>query len=179
MKKKYVKKIFTLVLAVIAISSAMTEPALACKITDSTCIVKENSNFSAFDTVKFYQFMKKDNLKKEENFINTNGNLEQVIRVNKDGSFITEEIKVNINTIMNRKAVCNHPSASLVAIANLRNDTEDVHTDSCCFRYRSVTKYRCKKCGNSSIKQYGAWQKHKKHSYPLFSKKCKICGYKK
>ncbi|MDE6981964.1 MAG: hypothetical protein K2P60_11285, partial [Lachnospiraceae bacterium] len=173
-KNKFVKKVFTLALTVIAISTVSSEPALACKITDNTCIVKESSNFSALDTVKSYQFVKKG-----EKFLNTNGNVEQVIRVNKDGSFFTEEINVNTYAIKNRKAACSHPSASLVAIVNLLDDTEKVKTASCCFKYRSVTKYRCKKCGNSSIIQYGAWQKHKKHSYPLFGKKCKTCGFKK
>lgn len=38
MKNKFLKKVFTLVLAVIAISTVSSEPALACKITDNTCM---------------------------------------------------------------------------------------------------------------------------------------------
>lgn len=179
MKKKLVKKIVTLLLAVIAISSVTVKPVSASEITESTYTMNRNNNFSELDSIKSYQLMKKERIKTGEKFLDSNGNIEQVIRVNKDGSFITEELEISRNTIMSRNERCSHPTQSLVALVDLGDEIKHKKTASCCYKYRSVTKYRCKKCGNSSIKQFGAWHEHKKHSYPLFSKKCKECGFKK
>lgn len=117
-----------------------------------------------------------ESVKVGKSFINADGYTEEVIRINSDGSYITTVFDQNINK--NNRLSCVHPAASLVAVSNLANDTKTVATSSCCYRYRSVTKCRCKKCG-ATIKTYGAWKIHKSHNFPLFSKTCKTCGYKK
>lgn len=93
-----------------------------------------------------------------------------------DGSYVTEVL--DQKDIENYRISCDHPAASLVAVGNLANDTKMVATASCCFKYRSVTRCQCKKCG-AAVKTYGAWKYHKNHSFPLFGKTCKTCGYKK
>ena len=134
-----------------------------------TASISTTSTFAA-DTVDNYD-ISKVSVKVGEKILNSEGLLELVVRINEDGSFITEEF--NENTVKT-----SHPAASLVAIAELNPDTETVGKDYCCFKYRSVTKCRCQKCG-ATVKTYGVWKSHKNHDFPLFGKTCKTCGYKK
>lgn len=117
-----------------------------------------------------------EEVKAGDKFLSANGQLELVVRVNKDGSFISEEY--NPNSIRTRVVKCSHPAASLKAVAELNPEFKDVATASCCYKYRSVTQCRCKKCG-ALIKMHGPWKSVSKHSFPLFGKTCKRCEYKK
>lgn len=130
----------------------------------------------AHDTISDVLFEIPDSASEGQIFINSNGCTEKVVRVNNDGSFVTEEVKENGEQVI--KAVCTHPAASLVAITNLTDETKTVGKASCCFKYRSVTQCKCKKCGGL-VKTYGAWKSYTKHSYPFLGKTCKTCGYKK
>ena len=119
----------------------------------------------------------KENLDIGDTFKNTEGYYERVIQVGKDGSFMTEVVDFAIQN--SQKVACSHPLASLIPLAELDPDTQTVATKSVCFKYRSKTKCRCSKC-NKIVYTYGPWKKHTKHSFfPLFGKKCKICGYTK
>ena len=153
----FIKKVITLLLVVAMTASISRTAAFAADTVDHHDVVKVA-------------------VKVGEKFLNSEGHLESVIRINEDGSFFTEEY--NRNTAKTQKTKCSHPSESLKAIAELDPETENVKKDYCCFRYRSRTEYRCKKCG-ATIILHGVWKSHKKHNFPLFGRTCRTCGYKK
>lgn len=111
-----------------------------------------------------------------EIFRNADGDYERIVRVEKDGSFVTEVMESVIQK--SQKAACPHPAANLIPLAEKEPDTRTIASENVCFQYRSKTLCRCGKC-NATIYTYGPWKNHTKHDFPLFGKTCKTCGYTK
>lgn len=107
-----------------------------------------------------------------DQFINAEGKIERVVRVNEDGSFISEEITGRA------QKQCTHPANELKAKENLKDEISIVKKAGVCYKHRSVTLYQCNKCLRN-IKLRGKWVNVTKHYYPLLKKTCSICGYKK
>lgn len=175
-KKLLVRNIFTAVLAFIIIISTTAGSVLASETNQSVAKKSSKNCYIASNTVASKKIFKKERIKVRDKFLNAEGKMEQVIRVNKDGSFVTEEVDLRIK---GKKKACSHPAGSLKAIANLAPKTVTMAQPNCCFKHCTVTLNRCQQCGNGSIKTYGAWINHKKHNFPFLGKKCKTCGYKK
>lgn len=104
------------------------------------------------------------------------GNKEVVIRVNKDGSFVScveslQKASAKANNVCDHKSLIYYGQYTQTESYKKKNATY-------CYKTRIVQNARCAKCGKAGFKMYGKWSKHK-HKYSVLGKKCKKCGYKK
>lgn len=118
------------------------------------------------------------NIKVGALYENKEGQRERIIRVNKDGSFVTESIDMRKCFSTNRVKGAKSCSHTRLLEISTKTETSTVGKKSCCYKSRKIVKSRCENC-SKIFTTYGRWTQHKKHSYKLFGKKCKICGYKK
>lgn len=109
-----------------------------------------------------------------ETFINAAGEHERIVKVEMDGSFTTEVIGDETQSISNMS--CTHPAAKLQALAE-SVELKMVKNATVCYKSRTKIKNRCRAC-NKTVYTYGPW-KNNKHKYLLFRKTCSICGYVK
>ena len=91
-------------------------------------------------------------------YVTETGAKERIVRVNEDGSFVTEPIE---------------------AISSYATDFRTVGTAGICYKERLIISNKCNKCHRRGIKTYTPWTYCSKHSYPFLKKTCSICGYKK
>ncbi|WP_124064967.1 hypothetical protein [Clostridium sp. E02] len=133
----------------------------------------------AMNTTAFAASPKQDHDHEHEHvsvgdFIHTETGSDVVIRVNEDQSFYTAPLRMSF---INPRD-CSH--TNLQSYGNPMGQTKSYNkSDSTyCYKYRTVKNARCLQCGKTGFKIYGSWEKHK-HSYSLFSSKCKKCGYEK
>jgi len=109
-------------------------------------------------------------------YVTETGAKESVVRVNEDGSFVTEPVE-EISSYMTN-APCEHPARYLEAVGK-KTDFQTVGTAGTCYKERLIISNKCNKCQRRGIKTYSPWVRCSKHRYPLLKKTCSICGYKK
>lgn len=126
------------------------------------------------------KYNQKENIKVGALYKNENGVSEKIIKVNGDGSFVTERLDLprsfSINSL-NVRSVKNCQHTRLLEIST-KTEPSNVAKKSCCYKSRKVVKSRCAQC-SKIFTTYGKWENHNAHYYKLFGKKCKVCGYKK
>lgn len=108
-------------------------------------------------------------------FTNEEGEKEIVIRVEEDGSFVTsllsQERAVNPNQ-------CQHTNLEMYGKPKGTTQSHNKQDPDNCYKTRTVQEARCLTCNRTGLKVYSSWEEHP-HNYPLFSNKCKKCGYTK
>ena len=109
-------------------------------------------------------------------YVTETGAKERVVRVNEDGSFVTEPVEEISSYVTN--APCEHPARYLEAVGK-KTDFQTVGTAGTCYKERLIISNKCTKCQRRGIKTYSPWVRCSKHRYPLLKKTCNICGYKK
>lgn len=109
-------------------------------------------------------------------YVTETGAKERVVRVNEDGSFVTEPVEEISSYVTN--APCEHPARYLEAVGK-KTDFQTVGTAGTCYKERLIISNKCTKCQRRGIKTYSPWVRCSKHRYPLLKKTCSICGYKK
>ena len=109
-------------------------------------------------------------------YVTETGAKERVVRVNEDGSFVTEPIEEISSYVTN--ASCEHTARYLEAVGK-KTDFQTVGTAGTCYKERLIISNKCNKCQRRGIKTYSPWVRCSKHRYPLLKKTCSICGYKK
>ena len=109
-------------------------------------------------------------------YVTETGAKERVVRVNEDGSFVTEPVEEISSYVTN--APCEHPARYLEAVGK-KTDFQTVGTAGICYKERLIISNKCNKCHRRGIKTYTPWTYYSKHSYPFLKKTCSICGYKK
>ena len=109
-------------------------------------------------------------------YVTETGAKERVVRVNEDGSFVTEPVEEISSYVTN--APCEHPARYLEAVGK-KTDFQTVGTAGTCYKERLIISNKCNKCQRRGIKTYSTWGRCSKHRYPLLKKTCSICGYKK
>ena len=109
-------------------------------------------------------------------YVTETGAKERVVRVNEDGSFVTEPVEEISSYVTN--APCEHPARYLEAVGK-KTDFQTVGTAGTCYKERLIISNKCNKCQRRGIKTYSPWVRSSKHSYPVLKKTCSICGYKK
>ena len=109
-------------------------------------------------------------------YVTETGAKERVVRVNEDGSFVTEPVEEISSYVTN--APCEHPARYLEAVGK-KTDFQTVGTAGTCYKERLIISNKCNKCQRRGIKTYSPWVRCSKHRYPLLKKTCSICGYKK
>lgn len=109
-------------------------------------------------------------------YVTETGAKERVVRVNEDGSFVTEPFEEISSYVTN--APCEHSARYLEAVGK-KTDFQTVGTAGTCYKERLIISNKCNKCQRRGIKTYSPWVRCSKHRYPLLKKTCSICGYKK
>lgn len=109
-------------------------------------------------------------------YVTETGAKERVVKVNEDGSFVTEPVEEISSYVTN--APCEHPARYLEAVGK-KTDFQTVGTAGTCYKERLIISNKCNKCQRRGIKTYSPWVRCSKHRYPLLKKTCSICGYKK
>ena len=109
-------------------------------------------------------------------YVTETGAKERVVRVNEDGSFVTEPVEEISSYVTN--APSEHPARYLEAVGK-KTDFQTVGTAGTCYKERLIISNKCNKCQRRGIKTYSPWVRCSKHRYPLLKKTCSICGYKK
>ena len=109
-------------------------------------------------------------------YVTETGAKERVVRVNEDGSFVTEPVEEISSYVTN--APCEHPARYLEAVGK-KTDFQTVGTAGTCYKERLIISNKCNKCQRRGIKTYSPWVRCSKHRYPLLKKTCSICGYQK
>ena len=109
-------------------------------------------------------------------YVTGTGAKERVVKVNEDGSFVTEPVEEISSYVTN--APCEHPARYLEAVGK-KTDFQTVGTAGTCYKERLIISNKCNKCQRRGIKTYSPWVRCSKHRYPLLKKTCSICGYKK
>ena len=109
-------------------------------------------------------------------YVTETGAKERVVRVNEDGSFVTEPVEEISSYVTN--APCEHTARYLEAVGK-KTDFQTVGTAGTCYKERLIISNKCNKCQRRGIKTYSPWVRCSKHRYPLLKKTCSICGYKK
>ena len=109
-------------------------------------------------------------------YVTETGAKERVVRVNEDGSFVTEPVEEISSYVTN--APCEHPARYLEAVGK-KTDFQTVGTAGTCYKERLIISNKCNKCQRRGIKTYSPWVRCSKPRYPLLKKTCSICGYKK
>ena len=109
-------------------------------------------------------------------YVTETGAKERVVRVNEDGSFVTEPVEEISSYVTN--APCEHPARYLEAVGK-KTDFQTVGTAGTCYKERLIISNKCNKCHCTGIKTYSTCDRCNKHRYPLLKKTCSICGYKK
>ena len=109
-------------------------------------------------------------------YVTETGAKERVVKVNEDGSFVTEPVEEISSYVTN--APCEHPARYLEAVGK-KTDFQTVGTVGTCYKERLIISNKCNKCQRRGIKTYSPWVRCSKHRYPLLKKTCSICGYKK
>lgn len=157
------KKIFRIMI-VIATLCCLSTTAFAKEVEEDYSIREKQEN----------------NIKIGALYKNGDGVAEKIIKVNEDGSFVTESLELPRSFAaksINARSVKNCQHVKLLEIYT-KTETSNVATKSCCYKSRKIIKSRCAQC-SKTFTTYGKWEKHKEHSYKLFGKTCKVCGYKK
>ena len=109
-------------------------------------------------------------------YVTETGAKERVVKVNEDGSFVTEPVEEISSYVTN--APCEHPARYLEAVGK-KTDFQTVGTAGTCYKERLIISNKCNKCQRRGIKTYSPWVRCSKHRYTLLKKTCSICGYKK
>ena len=109
-------------------------------------------------------------------YVTETGAKERVVKVNEDGSFVTEPVEEISSYVTN--APCEHTARYLEAVGK-KTDFQTVGTAGTCYKERLIISNKCNKCQRRGIKTYSPWVRCSKHRYPLLKKTCSICGYKK
>ena len=109
-------------------------------------------------------------------YVTETGAKERVVRVNEDGSFVTEPVEEISSYVTN--APCEHTARYVEAVGK-KTDFQTVGTAGTCYKERLIISNKCNKCQRRGIKTYSPWVRCSKHRYPLLKKTCSICGYKK
>ena len=109
-------------------------------------------------------------------YVTETGAKERVVKVNEDGSFVTEPVEEISSYVTN--APCEHPARYLEAVGK-KTDFQTVGTAGTWYKERLIISNKCNKCQRRGIKTYSPWVRCSKHRYPLLKKTCSICGYKK
>lgn len=99
---------------------------------------------------------------------------EIVIKVNQDESFYTMPLAYSLSR---NQPPCAHSNLQTTGSYS-QKESYNGSSSTNCYRTRTVQTARCIRCGRSDFKLYGSWINYS-HSYPLFSKQCKNCSYKK
>lgn len=109
---------------------------------------------------------------------NDDNKKEIVFRVNPDGSFITIPLEDSEISTYANPPQCQH--LSIVRYGNPTPIKESLNKSDSTYCYKKRDKYlaRCEDCGKPGFTSYTEWTKYK-HSYSLFGKECKECGYQK
>ena len=105
-------------------------------------------------------------------YVTETGAKERVVKVNEDGSFVTEPVEEISSYVTN--APCEHPARYLEAVGK-KTDFQTVGTAGTCYKERLIISNKCNKCQRRGIKTYSPWDRCSKHRYPLLKKTCSIC----
>ena len=100
-------------------------------------------------------------------YVTETGAKERVVRVNEDGSFVTEPVEEISSYVTN--APCEHPARYLEAVGK-KTDFQTVGTAGTCYKERLIISNKCNKCQRRGIKTYSPWVRCSKHRYPLLKK---------
>lgn len=87
-------------------------------------------------------------------YVTETGAKERVVRVNEDGSFVTEPIEEISSYVTN--ASCEHPARYLEAVGK-KTDFQTVGTAGTCYKERLIISNKCNKCQRRGIKTYSPW----------------------
>lgn len=100
---------------------------------------------------------------------------ERLVKINEDGSFITEIIEEEGVFLFNPTRTCDHE----LYFAGQYSETKSYNgSDSKnCYKTRIVERTRCRRCGRQFL-VYKPW-KYYGHNFPWFGDTCKKCNYKK
>lgn len=87
-------------------------------------------------------------------YVTETGAKERVVRVNEDGSFVTEPVEEISSYVTN--APCEHPARYLEAVGK-KTDFQTVGTAGTCYKERLIISNKCNKCQRRGIKTYSPW----------------------
>ena len=76
-------------------------------------------------------------------YVTETGAKERVVRVNEDGSFVTEPVEEISSYVTN--APCEHPARYLEAVGK-KTDFQTVGTAGTCYKERLIISNKCNKC---------------------------------
>lgn len=88
-------------------------------------------------------------------YVTETGAKERVVRVNEDGSFVTEPVEEISSYVTN--APCEHPARYLEAVGK-KTDFQTVGTAGTCYKERLIISNKCNKCQRRGIKTYSPWK---------------------
>lgn len=102
---------------------------------------------------------------------------ERLIKINEDGTFITEVMDDGELLLSYRRPNCEH-ELHFVGMTSEKKSYNAQYPDKC-YKTRLIEITRCRRCGKE-FKVYRRWVDHN-HDFPWFGfgDKCKECGYKK
>ena len=86
-------------------------------------------------------------------YVTETGAKERVVRVNEDGSFVTEPVEEISSYVTN--APCEHPARYLEAVGK-KTDFQTVGTAGTCYKERLIISNKCNKCQRRGIKTYSS-----------------------
>ena len=84
-------------------------------------------------------------------YVTETGAKERVVKVNEDGSFVTEPVEEISSYVTN--APCEHPARYLEAVGK-KTDFQTVGTAGTCYKERLIISNKCNKCQRRGIKTY-------------------------
>ena len=87
-------------------------------------------------------------------YVTETGAKERVVRVNEDGSFVTEPVEEISSYVTN--APCEHPARYLEAVGK-KTDFQTVGTAGTCYKERLIISNKCNKCQRRGIKTYSPY----------------------
>lgn len=82
-------------------------------------------------------------------YVTETGAKERVVKVNEDGSFVTEPVEEISSYVTN--APCEHPARYLEAVGK-KTDFQTVGTAGTCYKERLIISNKCNKCQRREIK---------------------------
>ncbi len=137
--------------------------------------------FVMFVTTRSSAYSNSSDLIKGSVFKSEDGSWQYVIRVNEDGSFVTQTIEDNTSQAKSliAKSSCSH--TVLVTYGTAKIEKKSVKTESVCYKTRKYKKAKCDKCKKTGFRVYTTgWKKHK-HDYGFLNLRdtCKECGMAK
>ena len=122
-----------------------------------------------------------DTVKVSDVFEATDGSLQYVIKVNADGSFVTQTIDENTTKakILASRSSCNH--SVLITYGKQKTEKKAVNSKTVCYKTRKWKAAKCSQCKKNGFRVYTSDWKSYEHNYGFLGLRdtCKECGREK